>query len=263
MLVTGATIPVIAVTQGIVQFSQRESFNTLKKILATELKVFENEIDSEKHTLATNANTLALSVELAEINLNDADNVTAKNQELQSLISGVKEQQPNASFYLITDKQGKTVAQYIQAVKVDGSEYPLMPAAGDSNSKTQFQPVQLKTGISLTDVPIVSNALKLSRPLSGFEVIPGNILQRIGLERQANIGLRFQKTEGLAEPNKPYPEGKYDIDGGKAGFVVMAVEPIKLGKNQVGTAVVGTLVNRNFELVDRLKNVTNVSTATI
>ena len=112
-------------------------------------------------------------------------------------------------------------------------------------------------------MPIISKALELSRPLSGFEIVPSKVLQRLGLDRQADIGLRFQKTEGLPEPKQPFSEGTYDIDGGKAGFVMMAVKPIELGNNQVGTAVVGTLFNRNFEMVDHLKDVTNVSTATI
>ena len=52
--------------------------------------------------------------------LNDANSVTANSQKLQSAIANIKEQQPNASFYLITDGQGKTVAQSIQIVKDDG-----------------------------------------------------------------------------------------------------------------------------------------------
>ena len=261
LLITGATIPVIAVTQGIVEFAKRESFNTLKEKLVTQLTLLEDQIDIEKRSLATNANALALSIQTADIDLNDTNSITANNQKLQSLIIDVKEQQPNASFYLITNEQGKTVAQFVQTVKDDSSKYPLLPA--DETNSTQFQPLQLETGITLGDLPIISKALELSRPLSGFEIVPSEILQRLGLERQADIGLRFQQTEGLPEPKQPYPEQEFEIDGGKAGFVLMAVKPIKLDNNNVGTAIVGTLINRNFELVDRLKNVTNVSTATI
>ena len=261
LLVTGATIPVIAVTQGIVEFARRESFDSLKDNLKTGLAILETEIEDEKQSLAANANALALSVQAANINLNDRNSVDSNREKLQSLIAEVKQQQPNASFYLITDEQGKTVAQTIQAVQND-AEYPLVPPP-DTDSSTQFRPVELETGIALGDLPIITKALKLSRPLSGFEVIPNDVIQRLGLGQQANIGLRAQKTEGLAENKQPYPEGKFDIDDGKAGFVMMAVKPVKLGDNRVGTAIVGTLVNRNFELVDRLKNVTNVSTATI
>ncbi len=262
LLVTGATIPVIAVTQGIVEFAKQESFKSLQEKLATGLLVLEEEINLEKRSLSTNANALALAVQTAGINLNDPTEVTANAQKLQSAISNIKEYKPNASFYLITDARGKTVAQYIQEIDSDGLEYPLVPNEG-TESSPQFQPVELEESITLGDLPIISRALELSRPLSGFEVVPSSIINRLGLGDQANIGLRFQETEGLPESKKPYLEGKFNIDDGKAGFVLMSVKPIKLANNQVGTAIVGTLLNRNFELVDRLKEVTNVSTATI
>ena len=262
LLVTGAAIPVIAVTQGIVEFAKRESLKNLQSNLATELVLLQQEISLEQRNLATNANTLALSVQAAGVNLKDPSSVASNSQKLQSFIKNVKNQKSNASFYLITDDRGRTVAQYIQEVKDDGSQYPLVPT-DKTNSSPQFQPIELKNGIALGEIPIVSKALTLSRPLSGFELLSNSALQRLGLGRQANIGMRFQKTEGLAESKQPYPEGKFDIDGGKAGFVLMAVEPIQLDNNKVGTAIVGTLVNRNFELIDRLKNVANVSTATI
>jgi methyl-accepting chemotaxis protein len=109
----------------------------------------------------------------------------------------------------------------------------------------------------------VGNTLKLSRPLSGYELLNRKVLQNLGLDQQANIGLRKQKTEGLPDPKKPYPEGTFDVESGKVGFVLMATQPIQLAGKQVGTAVIGTLINRNFELIDRLKDVTGVSTATI
>ncbi|MGL5836084.1 MAG: methyl-accepting chemotaxis protein [Waterburya sp.] len=261
LLITVATIPVIAVTQGIVQISKQESLKNLEILLDKNLTLLEEEINVQKSNLEANVNTLALSVQAAEINLEDANTVAANSQKLQSYIEAVKEQKSNASFYLITDAQGRTVAQFIQQAKDDGSDYPLLPT--ETTSSTKFQPISLTSGISLGDVPIVKNALELSRPLSGFELLSSDVLKRIGLNQQANIGVRYQDIEGLPEPKKPYPEDTFDIDGGKAGFVLMAVKPIRLDNNQVGTAIVGTLVNRNFEIVDRLKEVTGVSTATI
>ncbi len=261
LLITVATIPVIAVTQGIVQISRQESLENLEILLDNNLTLLEEEINVQKRNLEANVNTLALSVQAAEINLEDANTVAANSQKLQSFIEAVKEQKSNASFYLITDAQGKTVAQFIQQAKDDASDYPLLPT--ETTSSAEFQPISLTSGISLGDVPIINNALGLSRPLSGFELLSSDVLKRIGLDQQANIGVRYQDTEGLPEPSKPYPEDTFDIDGGKAGFVLMAVKPIRLGNNQVGTAIVGTLVNRNFEIVDRLKEVTGVSTATI
>ena len=260
LLITVATFPVIAVTQGIVEISRREALENLENILETELTLLEEEIYVQKQNLEANANTLALSVQAANINLEDANSVAANNQKLQSFVEAVREQKSNASFYFITDAQGRTVAQFVQAAEDDGLDYPLLPT---ETTQTQFQPIQLNSSIPLGDVPIVNKALELSRPLSGFELISSDVLERIGLDEQARIGVRDQDTEGLTESKQPYPEGTFDIDGGNAGFVLMAVKPIKLNNNEVGTAIVGTLVNNNFELVDRLKDVTGVSTATI
>lgn len=261
LLIVTATVPVIAVTQGIVEVSRREALKGLENRLETELTLLEEEIYAQKQSLEANANTLALSVRAANINLDNADSVAANSQKLQSFIEAAREQTSNASFYMITDGRGRTVAQYVQAVEDDGLEYPLLPT--ETSSKTQLQSVQLESNIPLGDVPIVNNALELSRPLSGFELLSSDVLKRIGLDWQASIGIRYQNTEGLPEPKQPYPEGTFDIDGGKAGFVLMAVKPIRLENNEVGTAIVGTLVNNNFELVDRLKEITGVPTATI
>jgi methyl-accepting chemotaxis protein PixJ len=261
LLVVGAIIPVIAVTQGIVEVSRQEALGSLKSGLSNKLSLLAEAIDTQKSNLEINANTLALSVQTANIDLKNPSNIAANSQKLQSLIAGVKAQQPNASFYIITDDRGRTVAQFVQSVNNDGAEYPLLPTTATAPAK--FAPVQTASGIDLADVPIVSDALKLDRSLSGVELLPSQILSRLGLDKQANIGIRQQKTQGLAEAKQPYPVGEFEIDRGKMGLTLIAVKPIKLGQNRVGTAIVGTLVNRNFELVDRLKQVTGVSTATL
>jgi methyl-accepting chemotaxis protein len=261
LLVVGAIIPVIAVTQGIVEVSKQAALSNLKAGLNNKLSFLAEEIDVQKSSLETNANTLALSVQTANIDLKNPNNIAANSQKLQSLIAGVKAQQPNASFYIITDDRGRTIAQLVQIVNNDGAQYPLLPKS--ATATTKFAPVPIAPGISLVDIPIVSNALKLDRPLSGVELLPSAILTRLGLEKQANIGIRTQKTQGLAESKQPYPVGEFEIDRGKMGLTLIAVKPIKLGGNRIGTAIVGTLINRNFELVDRLKQVTGVSTATL
>jgi methyl-accepting chemotaxis protein len=219
-------------------------------------------INSQKSRLEASANTLALSVQAASINTQEVERSNSPQlQKLQSLIEATQKQQPNVSFFIITDDQGNTIAQFIQTIKGDFSSYPALPT--ESRVKLEFEPIKLKAGIPLADIPIVKNTLKLSRPLSGFELINGKILQRLGLDRQANIGIRKQEIEGLPEEKKPYPEGTFNIDNGQLGFVLMATQPIQLADNKIGIAIVGTLVNRNFEIVDRLKDVTKVSTATI
>lgn len=262
LLILGSAIPVIAVTQAIVEFTRQKALSNLQETLNTDLVLLDNAINSQKQELEHSANTLALSVESSNINLQEASKVQSPQfQKLQALVAASHTQIPDASFYIITDSKGNTIAQYIQSLKGDFSSYPLLPK--EKAFTPEFEVIEKNPGIPIGDLPIIENTLKLNTSLSGFELINSKVLQRLGLERQANIGVRTQKIEGLPEPKKPYPEGTFDIDNGKMGFVLMATQPIVVSGKQVGMAVVGTLFNRNFETVDQLKATTGVSTATI
>ena len=262
LLLTGAAIPVFAVTQGIVSNARDNAFANLQQTLELDLLLLEDAIDTQKKELEATANTIGLSVQASNIDLqNITSSSSPESQKLKTIIDGAKAQKSNVSFYIITDSQGKTVAQYVQTVN-ENTGYPQLPE-DTSQFNAQFKPVPNNANFSLKNVAIVKNTLQLSRPLSGIELINSQVLQQLGLAEQADIGLRQQKIEGLAEEKKPYPEETFKIEQGTTGLVLMATQPIKLGNNQVGTAVVGTLINRNFELVDRLKEVTKVPTATI
>jgi methyl-accepting chemotaxis protein len=263
LLIVGATIPVIAVTQGIVEFAKKESISVLQKSLETNLTILEQEIEQNTNKLQSMANTLALAVEASGIDPQLATTDPSQLQKLAYFIRTVKTQYDdlNASFYIITDNQGRTVAQFIQTIEGNFTTYPPLPT--EEGLEPVFSQVSLPTGIPLGDVPIVQSTLRLSQPLQGFELLNGEVLKRLGLDKQANIGVRQQEIEGLPEPKKPYPEGTFKTDNGQAGFVLMATEPIKLQDNKVGTAIIGTLVNRNFDIVDDLKEKTGISTATI
>ncbi len=258
-----ATIPVIAVTQGIVEFAKRESLSVLQNSLETSLSSLEGEIDNTTHELEGIANSLAIAVEASAINPNSAKTNQSQLQQLQFFIDDIKTKydKDKVSFYIITDNQGRTVAQFVQTIKDDFTNYPVLPTNTDSES--EFQAIKLNNNIALGDLPIVNKTLESSQPLHGFELLNGNILKRLGLEKQANIGLRQQAIEGLPDPKKPYPEETFQIDNGQAGFAFIATQPIRLNGEKVGAAIVGTLANRNFEIVDQLKRDTGVSTATI
>jgi methyl-accepting chemotaxis protein len=265
LLVTGAVIPVIVVTQGIVGLSRETALGDLKDSLKTKLLILEKSIKSETRQIEDSSNILAQSVIAAGINLDDAGVATTQQTKLTAFIQAAKDQKSNASFYLITNSKGQTVAQSVQVVKDDFSKYSPVPAnqAADKNTVTQFMPVATQAGIELGDISIVQASLAKSRSLSGVELLKSQSLQKLGLSQQANIGMRAQATTGLSAAKQPYPEGTFDVDGGKVGFVLMSVQPIRFNGKQVGTAIVGTLVNRNYDIVDKLKSETGVATATL
>jgi methyl-accepting chemotaxis protein len=260
LLVAGAAIPVIAVTQGIVGMSRASALDDLRSRLKTELLILEKSVQSETRQIADSSTILAQSVTAAGINPDDPSSTAAGGAKLTAFIQTAKALKPNASFYLITNSKGQTIAQSVQAVKEDG-KYSTLPT--DKIAATQFVPVATQSGIELGDLAIVQAALTKAKHLSGVELLKGESLQRLGLAKQADIGLRTQATAGLSVAKQPAPEGTFDVDRGKIGFVLMSVQPIQLNGKQVGTAIVGTLVNRNYDLVDRLKSETGVSTATL
>jgi hypothetical protein len=80
-------------------------------------------------------------------------------------------------------------------------------------------------------------------------------LEDIGLESQAYISL-LETPKAAEEP--------YDQREGSAGFVLASVYPVKDDSGQViGAVMVAHLFNNDFTLVDRIKEVAGVDTATI
>ena len=259
----GAALPLLAATQSMIELVQRQTIRDLEDLLRLELTLLDETIDQEEQGIAIDSKTLANFVENAGTVTSNNGKVLAGQEQLQSVITrlrSIDKQEDRYSFYLITDAQGRALAQQAQVINAD-SEYPLLPT--EEYAEPEFRPVSLPSGIELGDVSIVNDALSSQEGLAGFALLNGEVLQRLGIAEQANIGLREQKIEGLPDPQKPFPEETYNIDGGKAGFALMAVEPIRVNGRVVGTAIVGELLNRNFELVDRLKEETGVSTATI
>jgi methyl-accepting chemotaxis protein PixJ len=251
LLTTAAAVPVIAVTQGLVTISENRSLENVKESLQEKGTILTEEyvlwtVEESK----TEAGSIVQAVQNAGINVSNPAEIAARGAYLQSLLPFKNDVDPEQlkSFKIITDAQGKTVAQNVQLFVDDFSKYP---ALATKNQSPKFRRLQLASGISLGNIPIVKDALGTGRSLSGIEVLKGSSLGRLGLAEQSAIGIRKQTIQGLAEPKQPSPEGTYDVDGGKAGLVSMAVYPIKVNGQLVGTAIVGSVLNRNYGLVDK------------
>jgi hypothetical protein len=203
-------------------------------------------------------------VQATNIDLSNPDQVSERRAFLQNFLTinnGV-DPESNKSFQILTDAQGRTVAQDIQILAQDSSK-PALAAQNAPLTQPKYSSVSLPVGINLSDLPIVKNALRTGRPLSGMELLKSSALQRLGLEKQADIGLQKQTTQNLAPAKQPFPEGTYDIDKGKVGLTSMAVYPVKINNKLVGTVIVGTLQNRNYGLVDKFSQNFKVPTATV
>ena len=259
VLVATAALPVIAVTQGLSTINKERLLRELNASLQQQGKTFAEEyvlwtqVDSQ-----TQAENLAQVVEATKIDLSNSAEVSARSDFLQNFlkIENGSEPEINKNFKIFTDAQGKTVAQNIQILD-QSAPNPLQA----SNNQPKYHPVSLPVGIYLGDIPIVKDALRTERPLSGMELLRREPLQRLGLEKQADVDVR--QPEQNRESTVPSPQGNNGLDQDIAGLTSIAVYPIKLNNKLVGTVIVGALLNRNYGLVDKFSQKYNVPVATI
>ena len=266
LLMVSAALPVIAVTQGLVTLNKNRELNTLKASLQKDGKAFtENYVLWSQVDSQAQAENLGKLIQATKVDLSNPQEVSANRAFLQDFlrIHNGSDPEINKNFQIFTDAQGRTVAQDIQILADNSSSKPPLPTKNAALVEPKYRPVSLPLGIKLGDLPIVKNSLKTGRPLAGMELLKRESLQRLGLEKQADIGLRSQPTNNLPEPKQPFPEGTYDIDGGKAGLVSMAVYPVKINNKLVGTVIVGAVQNRNYSLVDKFSQNYKVPTATV
>jgi len=254
MFVSGATVPLIAVVQATTILSESNFLTQLNQTLDKDLSALADEVSYNKELTLVKAAKLADQVEVAGVDLNNPQSVSWHRTLLNKAVNVQR-----VSFVIFTDSKGKSVVQNIQ---ISAENFSHLQELGPV-SQPQYRPVSVLPGINLADVPIVKDALSTRRPLVGTELIKGKVLQSLGLASQAQIGLRSQLTKGLTEAKQPFPEGTYDIDQGRMGLVLMAVHPILVNNQLVGTAIVGTLLNRNYEIVDDIQHDYNVPTVTI
>jgi two-component system NtrC family sensor kinase len=102
---------------------------------------------------------------------------------------------------------------------------------------------------------IVGDALTTGQVQAATEVIPADVLGWVGLDQQAHIDL-LPTEKAAPEPFDPLE--------GSAGLTVMAVAPVHSPDGKViGAVVAGHLLNNDFTVVDRVKEVAGVDTVTI
>ncbi|MEA5489745.1 MULTISPECIES: methyl-accepting chemotaxis protein [Pseudanabaena] len=271
VLLLASGLPVLIVTQILVKSSEQASLRELRISVQEKGSFFVSE-----YVLWTNneskqdAEAIAKALESNSFDLNDANELAAKRSILQPLLQvsgeGV-EPESIKNIKLITDSRGRSIEGNILVLDEDFSKFPLL-ASRDQRNQLELIPQLYKrgsipTGRNLANLPIVKNAIATGQPMYGIELVKSSDLQALGLEKPANIGIRPQAIQGLAENKQPAPAGTYDIEQGKSGLISMAVYPIKVKGRIVGTAVVGSLLNRNYGIVDKFSKRYNMPTATI
>jgi two-component system NtrC family sensor kinase len=189
-----------------------------------------NDITSAAHRLAGQP---AIHADLAAADVGDFSAIGAIELEIDNELSVLPADAQR--FVVVVDATGKTV---VGRMCCRNTTSRLAVPNGDWS------------GLS-----IVGDVLADGETEAATEVVPGDVLRWVGLEEQARIELL--PTEKAA----PQP---FDPREGTAGLTVMAVAPILTPDGQViGAVVAGHLLNNDFTLVDRIKDVAGVDTVTV
>lgn len=271
LLLLASGLPVFIVTQILVTSSEQASLRELRTSVKEKGSFFVSE-----YVLWTNneakqdAEAIAKAIESNSFDLNDATELAAKRASLQPLLQVSGEDVDPESIKnvkLVTDSRGRSIEGNTLILDEDFTKFPLL-APKDQKGQLELIPQLYKqgsipTGSNLANLPIVKNAIATGKPMYGIEFVKLSDLQQLGLEAPANIGIRGQSTQGLVETKQPAPLGTYEIEQGKSGLISMAVYPIKVKGRIVGTALVGSLLNRNYGIVDKFSKRYNIPTATI
>jgi len=268
LLLLASGLPVLIVTQILVKSSEQASLKELSISVQEKGSFFVSEYllwtNSESRS---NAEAIAKSIEDANLDLSDANELAAKRSMLQPLVqvsSEGTEPESIKNLKVITDNNGRSIEGNVMVLDEDFTKFPELAA----KDKEELVPQSYKQKVALSNItlgnlPIVKNAIATGKPMYGIELVKSADLQSLGLEKQANIGIRPQITQGLSEAKQPVPINTYDTEQGKSGLVSMAVYPIKVKGKIVGTAVVGALLNRNYGIVDKFSKRYNMPTASI
>ena len=217
VLLVASGLPVLIVTQTLVKSSEQATLKELRTSVQEKGSFFVSE-----YVLWTNneskqsAEAIAKSIEEANLDLSDATALAAKRSILQPLLQmsgeGV-DPESIKNIKLITDSNGRSIEGNALVLSDDFSKFPLLAPKDQKELVPQaYKQEIVPTNSNLSNLPIVKNAIATGKPMYGIELVKSADLQALGLEKQANIGIRPQITQGLKESKQPAPIGTYDIE---------------------------------------------------
>ena len=211
LLLVASELPVLIVTQTLVKASEQSTLRELRTSVKEKGSFFVSE-----YVLWTNneskqdAEAIAKSIEEANLDLSDATALAAKRSILQPLLQmsgeGV-DPESIKNIKLITDSNGRSIEGNALVLSDDFSKFPLLAPKDQKELVPQaYKQEIVPTNSNLSNLPIVKNAISTGNPMYGIELVKSADLQAIGLEKQANIGIRPQITQGLKESKQPAPD---------------------------------------------------------
>jgi|GEM_PF-4916249 len=259
-----AALPVAIVTQTNVQFYRTTYINNLKTTLQEKGAWLTSDfvlwsLDQAKRE----AEEIAKTVQDSQISLEG--NVSANDRVLfRSFLQLTSDAEPESikNFKIIVNRSGRVIAANGQIINDRFVDNPPLSKEGEVY-RPSYRSVTIPANTNLQNLAILQKTLTEGKAQSGSELLKSDLLQKLGIAEQATIKPRPQITQGLAPGEAPLPEGKFDVEGGKAGLVNIATFPIQQQGRTTGAVIVGSLLNRNYGIVEAFQVKANVPVATI
>ncbi|MFO8038075.1 MAG: methyl-accepting chemotaxis protein [Sodalinema sp.] len=272
LLVSGSVIPVAITTVFLVARTQERVQEDFLSQLNSDVTSWASDyVMWTEDDSFTEAENLSQLVAVRDINLSNPGQVEQERRYLdalatEALAAGDRNRADTTkSFRILTDARGNTVAQGIKihTSALNESPYPPVPAPDRDIDASEFQRIDTEPGIALGDLEIVRRALEGGEPQRGIEILPSEIISRLGLQPQAEIPLRESLARMTQPPPLPLSERDFALDDFQAGLTTVVVYPVRLNGAIVGTTIVGVLHNRHHALLDEFQQLVGAESLSV
>ncbi|OAB58746.1 hypothetical protein AY600_06145 [Phormidium willei BDU 130791] len=272
LLVSGSVIPVAVTTVFLVARTQERVQEDFLAQLNSDVTSWASDyVMWTEDDSFTEAENLSQLVAVRDINLSNPQQVAQERRYLdalatEALAAGDRNRADTTkSFRILTDARGNTVAQGIKihTSALNESPYPPVPAPDRDIDASEFQRIDTEPGIALGDLDIVRRALEGGEPQRGIEILPSEIISRLGLQPQAEIPLRESLARMTQPPPLPRSERDFALDDFQAGLTTVVVYPVRLNGAIVGTTIVGVLHNRHHALLDEFQQLVGAESLSV
>jgi len=203
------------------------------------------------------ARDMHLAAAVYDLKLREIEGIAARISKDSLIINNLEKAAQGEAVSTIIDQQ---IAGELSSPGLQGNHVILVldndgnVVAGQLQSATGDRQ-KLLSGTNWKSLDLVKEVLASGNPIVATGVIPADLLAQEGLAKQANIQ--------ILDTPKASPE-LFDAREGNAGLALVSVTPIKDEKGALlGLTLAFHLLNNDFTIVDRIKDVAGIDTATI
>ena len=203
------------------------------------------------------ARDMHLAAAVYDLKLREIEGIAARISKDSLIINNLGKAAQGEAVSTIIDQQ---IAGELSSPGLQGNHVILVldnngnVVAGQLQSATGERQ-KLLSGANWKSLDLVKEVLASGNPIVATGVIPADLLAQEGLAKQANIQ--------ILDTPKASPE-LFDAREGNAGLALVSVTPIKDEKGAIlGLTLAFHLLNNDFTIVDRIKDVAGIDTATI